>query len=198
VLISTVRVLEDAIGPTTGSAVPDCHTDYALANAANEQEWWSVAPREGYVVRLANFFCAPSGEASPQTELLPWSLVTEALASGRITVRSAPTVVREFASAHDAAMAVLTVGQAADPARVTSTIPGCSMDLEQLSEAVGAAFEISGRLRPLVTFGDDEVSGPTLLSDWLAAHGWVCTVTPEEMTQVMGKWLSEQHSISRS
>lgn len=197
VLISTVRVLEDAAGPLLGSADPDCHSDYARVNATNEQRWLSAAPSQGYVVRLANYFCAPSGGASPQTQLLPWSLVTEALSSGRITVRSAPTVAREFVSAHDAVMAVLTVARALSPARVSSTTPGYSMNLEQLTHVVGEAFERNGRVRPFATFGDDAATGPVLQSDWLADHGWSCTVTPEEMIQVVGNWLFEHHSMSR-
>ncbi len=194
VLISTVRVLEDSPGSIPGSAVPECHSDYARANAANEQEWLEAAPSQGYVVRLANYFCAPASADSPQTQLLPWSLVTEALDSGRINVRSAPTVKREFVAAQDAATAIRTVASASDPARFSSTTPGHSVDLRQLTNLVGDAFEVTGRMRPAVTFGEDASSGPTLQSDWLAAHGWCCTLADEEVMNVIAGWLSEHHS----
>ena len=197
VLISTVRVLEDSLTSVPGSAVPECHSDYARANAANEEEWLEAAPTQGYVVRLANYFCAPSSFDSPQTQLLPWSLVTEAVASGRINVRSAPTVVREFVSAEDAAVAICSVASASDPARISSTTPGHSLDLRQLTDLVGDAFEMTGRMRPDVTFGEDASSGPTLQSDWLAAQGWSCTVTDEKVTDVVASWLSEHHSKAR-
>ena len=197
VLISTVRVLEDARGPVLGCGPVDCHTDYARANAATEQEWLEAAPSQGYVVRLANYFCAPSSFDSPQTQLLPWSLVTEAVASGRINVRSAPTVVREFVSAEDAAVAICSVASASDPARISSTTPGHSLDLRQLTDLVGDAFEMTGRMRPDVMFGEDGSSGPTLQSDWLTAQGWSCTLTDEEVTNVVASWLSEHHSKAR-
>ena len=194
VLISTIRVLEDSSTPIPGSAVPECHSDYARANAANEQAWLEAAPSQGFVVRLANYFCAPSSSDSPQTQLLPWSLVTEALDFGRINVRSAPTVVREFVSAQDAATAIRTIASASDPARFSSTTPGHSVDLRQLTNLVGDAFEVTGRMRPAVTFGEGPSSGPTLQSDWLAAHGWCCTLADEEVANVIAGWLSEHHS----
>ena len=197
VLISTVRVLENARGPVPGSAPVDCHTDYARANAANEREWLAAAPTRGCVLRMANYFCAPSGEASPQTHLLPWSLVTEALSSGRVSVRSAPAVSREFVSALDVSRSLLQIAKAPEPPRICSTLPGLSMNLKQLSDCVGDAFERCGRSRPAVTFGTDESTGPTLDPDWLASHGWFCAMTDEDVVEAIEMWLSEHHSIAQ-
>jgi NAD dependent epimerase/dehydratase family. len=197
VLISTVRVLEDARGPVPGSAPVDCHTEYARANAANEREWLAAAPTRGCVLRMANYFCAPSGEASPQTQLLPWSLVTEALSADRVSVRSAPSVSREFVSALDVARALVQILEAPEPPRICSTLPGLSMSLKQLTDCVCDAFERSGRGRPAVTFGTDEATGPALDPDWLASYDWSCTMTDEDVVEAIEMWLSEHHSIAR-
>jgi len=197
VLISTVRVLEDSPGSTPGSAAPECHTEYARANAANEQAWLTAAPTRGCVLRMANYFCAPMEVDSPQTHLLPWSLVTEALSSGRVSVRSAPSVSRDFVSALDVARALLQIAKAPEPPRICSTLPGLSMNLKQLTDCVGDAFERSGRSRPAVTFGTDEATGPALDPDWLASYGWSSTMTDEDVVEAIQMWLSEHHSIAR-
>jgi len=197
VLVSTVRVLEDARGPVLGCAPVDCHTEYARANAANEREWLATAPTRGCVLRMANYFCAPMEVDSPQTQLLPWSLVTEALSSGHVSVRSAPAVSREFVSALDVARALLQIAKAPEPPRICSTLPGLSMSLKQLTNCVGDAFERCGRSRPAVTFGTDESTGPTLDPDWLANCGWSSTMTDEGVVEAIEIWLSEHHSIAR-
>lgn len=197
VLISTVRVLEDATEPVAGSAPAQCHSDYACANADNEQEWLGAAPEFGHVLRLANYFCAPMGVDSPQTQLLPWSLVTEALANGRITVRSASTVAREFVSAGDVAQALVAIAQVESPARVCSTVPGLLLTLEQLTTCVSEAFATHGLPRPEVSFGSDTASGPMLRPDWLAGTGWASTLTDGEVVGAVGGWLSEHSSLPR-
>lgn len=197
VLISTVRVLEDSPEAVPGSAPAHCHSDYACANADNEEEWLASAPQYGHVIRLANYFCAPKGVDSPQTQLLPWSLVTEALTDGRITVRSASTVSREFVSAGDTAQALIAIAQAEAPARVCSTVPGLSLTLEQLTTSVSEAFRTHGLLPPEVSFGTDTASGPVLLADWLTANGWRSSLSAANITHVIGDWLSEHRSILR-
>lgn len=197
VLISTVRVLEDSTEAVAGSAPAQCHSDYACANAENEEEWLAAAPAFGHVLRLANYFCAPMGVDSPQTQLLPWSLVTEALADGHIIVRSAPTVAREFVSEGDVAQALVTIAQAESPARLSATVPGLLLTLEQLTGCVSEAFEARGFPRPEVSFGSDTASGPTLLPDWLAGAGWVSTLTAGEVVDAVGGWLSEHSSLPR-
>ena len=197
VLISTVRVLEGFTESVAGSAPAQCHSDYACANADNEQEWLAAAPEFGHVLRLANYFCAPMGVDSPQTQLLPWSLVTEALSDGRITVRSASSVTREFVSARDVAQALVAIAQAESPARVCSTVPGLRLTIEQLTNFVREAFGNCGLALPEVSFGIDTASGPTLLPDWLAGTGWASTLTAGEVVAAVGGWLSEHSSLPR-
>lgn len=197
VLISTVRVLEDASEAVPGAAPAQCHSDYACANADNEEKWLAAAPEFGHVLRLANYFCAPMGVDSPQTQLLPWSLVSEALTGGRITVRSTSTVAREFVSARDVAQALVAIVQAESPARVCSTVPGLRLTLEQLTTCVSEAFVTHGLPRPEVSFGSDTASGPTLLGDWLAETGWTSTLTVGDVVDAVGGWLSEHSSLLR-
>ena len=197
VLISTVRVLEDAAGPIPGSAAAECHTDYAQMNASNETVWRDVAPNNGYVLRLANFFCEPMGSDSPQTELLPWSLLKEALERGSVDVRSSPIVSREFVSSQDVAKAALAVSSAQTSEKVTSTIPGLRLTMEQLIGCVSVTLTSLGASDPVVTFGNDEAGGPQLLPDWLASHGWSSTLTPDRIADAMGHWLSEHGLMQR-
>lgn len=195
VLISTVRVLESATEALPGSAPAQCHSDYARANAANETLWLECAPTCGVVLRLANYFCAPMDSDSPQTHLLPWSLVVEAMNSGAITVRSAPEVSREFVDAHDVAAAVITIATDENPAQVCSTIPGLHLSLAELTSSVCEAFTVVGRPVPTVSFGADRAGGPDLLPDWLAEHGWASTLTPPKVTRAIAEWLSEHASM---
>ena len=197
VLVSTLRVLESASGSVSGAAPADCNTDYARANAMNEREWLSAAPSQGHVLRLANYLCAPAGLDSPQAKLLPWSLVTEALSSGRITVRSAPTVARDFVSAVDVARAVLLIAREDTADSVCATVPAFHMDLQQMTDCVRRAFEAGGFPEPLVTFGTDEVASPALETDWLAANGWACSLTEVDVRHLVGEWLSDHGAVPR-
>ena len=196
-LISTVRVLEDAQDTVTGSAEPRCHSEYALANEHNEAEWIRAAPTQGHVLRLANFLCAPSQVDSPQVQLLPWSLVTEALLTGAIKVRSTSAVSREFVGPDDVARALIAVGRADAPPQVVSTIPGLRLTLEQLTNAVSDALEASGALRPTVSFGEETSTGPVLVGDWLSRNGWSALITPSEVSSIIAQWLSEHASIPK-
>ncbi len=194
-LISTVRVLEDAQDTVAGSAEPQCHSEYARANEHNEAEWIRAAPTQGHVVRLANYLCAPSHVDSPQVQLLPWSLVTEALLTGMIRVRSTSTVSREFVGPDDVARALIAVGIADEPARVASTLPGLRLTLKQLTDAVSDALEASGSLRPTVSFGGELSTGPVLVGDWLSRNGWSVSITALEVSSIITQWLSERASI---
>lgn len=195
VLISTVRVLEDAQAAVPGSATPQCHSAYARANERNEATWLLAAPTYGHVLRLANFLCIPSSVESPQVDLLPWSLVTEAQTTGTITVRSASSVSREFVAPDDVARALLAVGTVDSPARVTSTIPGLRLSLAELTDSVSEAFGIGGFPRPTVSFGKDLASGPILVGDWLSHVGWSSALTPSDVTSMVARWLSEHTSL---
>lgn len=197
VLISTVRVLEDAVGPIPGSAAAECHTEYAQMNAVNEAAWRDAAPSQGYVLRLANYFCEPMSTDSPQTQLLPWSLLTEAVDRGAVDVRSAPTVSREFVSSFDVAKAALAVESVRPAQKVTSTIPGLRLTMEQLIGCVSVTLTSLGASDLVVTFGTDKASGPLLLPDWLASQGWSSQLTPVDVVTAMSHWLTELGLMQR-
>jgi nucleoside-diphosphate-sugar epimerase len=189
VLLSTMRVLEGYSEPVPDDAPPRPTTPYAEANALHEAQWLA-STSTGTVLRLANYFCAPLSVESPQAQLLPWSLVTEALASGTITVRSSRDTMREFVDATDVASALLILS-AAPEARVVATAPGVVVSLDDLAGAVSLALADTGRTRPVISFGPGpSVSPPRCLPGWLAHQGWRSRLTPDSVRAVVGQWLA--------
>jgi nucleoside-diphosphate-sugar epimerase len=190
VLLSTTRVLEGLPGDFAEDAAPACSTPYAQANADNEALWLQSAPAMGAIVRITNYFCEPRLRDSPQSLLLPWSLVTEAVATGAVVVRSSATTSREFVSADDVARAVLAVVENAPPARACATAPGLTVSLADLMDCASEALECSGLGRPAVTFGDGLSPAATCRPGWLHEHGWSSALTLGEMTRAITSWLA--------
>ncbi len=189
VLISTTRVLEGAGLHSGEEDPPSPTTDYAQANAANEAAWLDSTGAVGRVLRMANYFCAPSTRDAPQAKLLPWSFVTEALETGRIVVRSGRGTTREFVSAQDVAAAIELLAGDRPPAGIVATTPGTVLRLDELVQATCQAFADVG-LSPLpCSFGTEEPLQPACRGTWLVERGWRATVDASAIRECINGWL---------
>ena len=189
VLLSTMRVMEGHREDFTEDAAPAPLTPYAEANARNEQDWWREAGRGAGVLRITNYFCPPSGPDTPQSHLLPWSLVTEAVADGRIGIRSGPHLTKEFVGAEDVATAVLAVVVDSSHPAVVTTTPGTALSMQDLADCVVRALARAGRPMPSVTFGQDSPPGPTCAPGWLHRVGWTGSLTKDAIEQSVTDWV---------
>lgn len=189
VLLSTTRVLEGYSEDYSESSEPQATTPYALANADNEARWLASGAPRMHVLRITNFFCAPQSVDSPQSLLLPWSLVTEALEKGSIGIRSGASLTKEFVSASDVARAVTMI--AGDPTAppVCATVPGSPLSLRAQSEACQSALERIGRGGVDVSYGPDQPAGAACLPGWLAGTGWRGELTANLIVDEITAWL---------
>ena len=189
VLLSTTRVLEGHDVDYLEDAPPRPRTPYAEANARNEEQWLAQGGTAASVLRITNYFCQPASLASPQSLLLPWSLVTEALQAGRIGVRSGPSTSREFVSAADVAAAALVLVADRPVGGVCATTPGLAATLSDLTSAVQGAFRRIGLDAPAASFGEDTVAGPACLPGWLAERGWAGGLTLTDVEGAIADWV---------
>ena len=190
VLLSTTRVLEGAGGDVDGDAPTQPISNYGRANAHLENLW--LEQPGTHVLRLANVLCAPQTMTSPQVELLPWSLVTEALHSGTITVRSGPSTTREFVDAADMVSALEIMTRAIPPPRIVATLPGVRLSLAQLVEIVGLALIQAGHPAPTRSFGTDGPPATAVRPGWLAQQGWITHVGADVVTRMITDWLETE------
>lgn len=194
VLLSTLRVLEGYAYPIPEDASAFPTSDYAQANAGNEDLWLQESGPSGSVLRVTNYFCVPQGMNSPQSKLLPWSLVTEAGESGSITVRSGPKITREFVSQQDLGQAILLLATERPPSRICATLPGHVTNMEDLVSAVKEAYSMTGRPPPVANFGI-EIPVPMMVNaSWLASHGWASTLDRDQIVPAIASRLL--HSLS--
>lgn len=196
VLLSTTRVLEGYESSHAEDAPAHPTTAYGESNAANEGAWLDEGGRTARILRITNYFAAPSSLDSPQAALLPWSLVTEALASGHIAVRSGASTAKEFVSAADVAKAVLLVLSSRQAPSVCATVPGAAMTLTDLVAACQAAFVAVGLREPTASFGPDGPAGPACLPGWLADAGWRGELTTSGVSQAVAAWLGDYAVIA--
>ncbi|MFM8155077.1 MAG: NAD-dependent epimerase/dehydratase family protein [Actinomycetes bacterium] len=194
VLISTTRVLEGHSGRLTDDMAPLTTTPYARANAENEETWLATRDPRLRVLRITNYFAQPSGPNSPQAALLPWSLVTEALAAGTITMRSGPSLTKEFVGALGVAQGAVELLRAPHAPLTCATTPGLSLSLRELAEYCAAALSGAGHDAPTVTFGPDTPSGPGSEPGFLASIGWTCELTPEQIELAIAEWIRQHYS----
>jgi len=190
VLMSTTRVLEGYGLTATESDPARPLTAYGEANAEHEVTWLATIGDSGRVLRIANYFCSPSSREAPQAQLLPWSLVTEALDSGRIAVRSSPETTREFVDAADVATAIEILGVDRPPSGFAATTPGIVLRLEDLVRATVEAFEQTGRPVPTVTFGSETPIQPTWHGTWLTECGWRARFDITTLRASISAWLT--------
>ena len=189
ILISTLRVCEGESGSLQDDLPPSPLTSYALANAQQEDVWLEYPT--AVVLRMANYFCAPSSADSPQTHLLPWSLLIEGWKTSHISVRSGRDVTKEFVSDQDVAKALLLLAQDAPTGRRIATLPGLLLSLDQIAaEAQSVLAEFGKSVSS--SFGVDS-RHPVLAasSGWLAERGWVSTCSAAAMHEIMHGWLVE-------
>lgn len=193
VLLSTLRVLEGyAQSIHEGSpALPT--SDYARANAINEKLWLQESGSRGSVLRVANYFCAPQAVDSPQTRLLPWSLVTEALVFGSITVKSGPGTSREFVNDTDVARAIQVLAAATPEAGICATLPGYPTNLDNLVTLVQKAFSEIGRPALESSFGVDNVTPTPVTASWLESQAWRSSLSQKEIVQTIVDWVRKNY-----
>lgn len=189
VLISTMRVCEGGVGPIGDDTATHPLTPYAQANADLEAAWLTHAT--AMVLRMANYFCTPQAADSPQSLLLPWSLLCEGWATGHIGVRSCAQVAKMFVGDVDVAVALERMADGRPYGRALSTVPGLVLTMEQL---VSASLAVLGQLdRPCtVSFGSDIGGGGGIApvrGSWLAEHGWVSALSLAAMQEQMHSWL---------
>jgi nucleoside-diphosphate-sugar epimerase len=194
VLLSTLRVLEGHTESTSEDAPASPTSDYAQANARNEEVWLKESGPSGSVLRIANYFCVPQGVNSPQNKLLPWSLMTEAVESGSITVRSGPRTSREFVSPSDVAQAILLVAKDSPPSRICATLPGHLANMGDLVLDVKEAFSMNGRPDPVASFGIEDVIPTEVSASWLASHGWSSTLDRDQIVRAIASRLLHSES----
>lgn len=190
VLLSTMRVLEGYDGAVAEDAPAHPNTAYGEANAEGERRWLEAAGPTASVLRIANYFCTPSAVDSPQALLLPWSLVTEALTTGSIAVRSGPQTTREFVSAGDVAAAVVTLVADRPASRVCATVPGWLASLGELVAATRHGFELAGRPAPEVSFGEEGRAHAPSSPGWLADKGWIGSMDARVVADAIARWLA--------
>lgn len=189
VLLSTTRVLEGHSGDFLEDANPLATTPYATANAINEAKWLASAGARMHVLRITNYFCSPQAINSPQAQLLPWSLVTEALETGSIVIRSGAALTKEFVSADDVARAVTLLAADSSAPPVCATVPGAALSLGELASATLSALERVGRTSVQASFGPDGPPGPNCRPGWLATVGWRGLLTPDQISEAITSWI---------
>ena len=198
VLLSTLRVLEGYSQPIAEDVTASPNSDYARANAANEALWLRESGSNGVVLRIANYFCIPQAIDSPQTRLLPWSLVTEACDSDAITVKSGPRTSREFVGDEDVARAIEVLARRRPESRICATLPGYVANLGELTSIVEEAFSIEGLPVPISSFGTQDTTPTSVIATWLAANGWTSTLSQAHIVESIRIWLRRYHCDSAS
>lgn len=199
VLLSTLRVLEGHTEATHEDAPALPTSDYAQDNARNEEVWLKESGPSGSVLRIANYFCVPQGVNSPQNKLLPWSLMTEAVNSGAITVRSGPRTSREFVSPRDVGQAILLLATERPPSRICATLPGHLTNMGDLVSDVKEAFSMAGQPAPVARFGIKDAIPTQVSASWLASHGWKSTLDRAQIVHGMrSQLLHIYHGDKRS
>lgn len=193
VLLSTLRVLEGYAQSIHEDSPALPTSGYARANAINEELWLQESGPRGSVLRVANYFCAPQAVDSPQTRLLPWSLVTEALVSGSITVKSGPGTSREFVNDTDVARAIQVLASETPGAGICATLPGYSTNLENLVLLAQQAFSEIGQPVPDSSFGVDNVTPTPVTASWLESQGWRSTLTQKQIVQTIVNWVRKNY-----
>lgn len=193
VLLSTLRVLEGYAHSIHEDAPAHPTSDYARANANNEKLWLQESGPRGSVLRVANYFCAPQAVDSPQTRLLPWSLVTDALVVDSITVKSGPGTSREFVSDTDVARAIQVLAAETPEARICASLPGYPTNLENLVSLVQRACSEVGRSAPDSRFGVDNSTPTPVTASWLESQGWESTLSDKEIVQTIVDWVRKNY-----
>ena len=196
VLLSTVRVLEGYETDFLESSPAIARTSYAQNNARNEALWLEAGGPSAVVLRLANFFSSPSSLDSPQAALLPWSLVTEVLATGAVGIRSGANFSKEFISGSDIATAVLCIASASASAvpSVVATVPGLSVSMGDFAGVVQRAFARAELPVPDVSFGPDSAVAPRCASGWLAQSGWTVGLSLSAIEDAVAMWITSLNS----
>lgn len=189
VLVSTTRVLEGYGSDFREDATARPTTPYAIANAASEAAWLTDGGLA--VLRITNYFCAPMTADSPQSLLLPWSLVTEGLDTGSIVVRSGAATTRQFVDADDVARAVVLLAAAAEPPRICATSPGVSFTLGELAHLCQQAVASVTGVSPEAQFGPDTKPAPECHPGWLGTQGWQSRLTSGRIGATIERWLRE-------
>lgn len=193
VVLSTIRVMEGYSGTSTEDEFPRPVSDYAVANAHRERSW--CVSDQARILRMVNFLSTPQDKNSPQSSVLPWSLVKEALESGQMTVRSAPSSQKQFISAADLVRAILLIAVSTDAPVRCWTVPGFTMTLEEMASAVKAAISRLDLAQPSVTFGSEFPPRPHLEPGWLANNGWLSELAFSNIVDLLESWIRVTYRV---
>jgi len=194
ILLSTTRVLEGYETDFSENSQALARTVYAQKNARNEELWLASGGDSAAVLRLANFFSSPVTLDAPQAALLPWSLVTEALDTGAIGIRSGANFAKEFVSGADIARAVVALGDATSAPPIVATVPGLRVSMADFAGAVQRAFVRAGLPTPEVGFGPDGVASPQCSPGWLATAGWKVELSLGTIEDAIVSWITSLRS----
>ena len=194
ILLSTTRVFEGHTDNYSENSDANVTTVYAERNARTEEIWLGKGGPSAVVLRLANFFSSPSTIDSPQAALLPWSLVTEALSTGAVGIRSGANFSKEFISALDIATAVLCISSASAVPSVTATVPGLTVSMADFAGVVQRAFARAELPVPEVSFGQDSAVAPRCASGWLTQSGWTVGLSLSAIEDAVAMWITSLNS----
>ena len=189
VLISTTRVMEGYEQDYEENDPPQPRTEYGRGNALSEALWLEHAGDQATVIRATNVFLEPSYRDSPQTRLLPWSLVLEGVERGEIVIRSSRSSIKYFISIADLCSAIETVHQTQQNPRVVVTTPAISLTLSQLTDIAQRAIQNTLGWDISARFGIDETRALRCESGWLHEHQWESKLDPCLLQARMESWL---------
>ena len=194
ILLSTTRVLEGYDADFSENSQAIARTAYAQKNARNEESWLASGGHCAGVLRLANFFSSPVTRDSPQAALLPWSLVTEALDTGAIGIRSGASISKEFVAGADIACALEALGDSTSAPSIVATVPGLRVSMADFAGIVQRAFIRAGLPTPEVSFGPDGVASPQCSPGWLATAGWKVELSLTMIEDAIVEWITSLRS----
>ena len=189
VLISTTRVMEGYEQDYEENDPPRPRTEYGRGNALSEAFWLEHAGDRATVIRATNVFLEPSHRDSPQTRLLPWSLVLEGVERGEIVIRSSRSSIKYFISIADLCSAIEIVHQTQPIPRVVVTTPAISLTLSQLTDIAQRAIQNTLGWDISTRFGSDEAKARRCESGWLSEHHWESKLDPCLVQAGMESWL---------
>ena len=188
-LISTTRVMEGYEKDYEENDPPQPRTEYGRGNALSEAFWLEHAGDQATVIRATNVFLEPSHRDSPQTRLLPWSLVLEGIERGEIVIRSSRLSPKYFISIADLCSAIEIVHRTKLKPRVVVTTPAIRLTLSQLTDIAQRAIQNTLGWDISARFGTEETKARRCESGWLREHQWESKLDPCLLQARVESWL---------
>ncbi len=162
IFMSTVQVNGTELrGHYDESTPPVCETPYALNHLLGEElcrmtarSWQGV---DIALVRPANVYGVPSIGTVERSTLVPMCFVRQALADGRLTLRSSGLQKRNFISTHELALACEhLLGQSHQGARIVLAASAWHASIREIAELTAAVHaEVTGSELVLEFLGNE-------------------------------------------